>query len=117
METYFPAFKDVGSGSEYYSNLKLKALFDADKILGNEIPVEQKNTVDDYFYSLLKPEVFWGPQGYVVSHNKSFESSCVVISQQLSRDPKEMTVLEYYQSIDDLRSQAKSMKRAKSNNR
>lgn len=96
----------------------MRGLFDAAEILGQEINQEEKARVDTFFYDLLKPEVFWGPSGYIVTHNKNFESSCVAISQTLSKDPKKMNVLEYYQTIEDLNNQAKKMsKNAKSNHK
>lgn len=63
--------------------------------------------IDDYFYSLLKPEIFWGRDGFTVQHNKNFESACAIIAQQTSRNPKEMITIEYFQLLEELRNQSK----------
>lgn len=78
-----------------------------DKILEEPINEKREQDIDDYFYSLLKPEVFWGHNGFTVQHNKSFESACAIIAQQTSRNPKEMITIEYYQILEELKNQSK----------
>lgn len=64
--------------------------------------------LDDYFYKLLKPKKFDGSEGEIAKFDKGFETTCTVMSQHISRDPKAMTTLEYMQTLEELRKQQKT---------
>jgi hypothetical protein len=41
---------------------------------------------------------------------KDFEKMCVVVSKYSNKDPKKMTVLEYFQTLDVIQEQMKKSK-------
>lgn len=107
IEVYFPDVVDTSKSREYYANLKIKTIIELSKIVEEDFDEKREKEVDEYFYSLLKPQVFWGHDGFTVQHNKSFESACAIIAQQTSRNPKEMITIEYFQILEELRNQSK----------
>jgi hypothetical protein len=82
-----------------------------DKILKEPVNEKREQEIDEYFYLLLKPEIFWGHDGFTIQHNKNFESACAIIAQQTSRNPKEMITIEYYQTLEELKNQSKKNKK------
>ena len=86
------------------------------ELCGKEVSEQQKKELDDYFYGLSKPKVFWGSDGVEAKHDKGFESICALMTQFISRDPKKMTTLEFMQTLEELKKQYKP-ERSKRNGR
>jgi len=107
IEVYFPELVDKGKAIQFYANLKKRIQISIDRILERDVSDDEESIIEDYFYSLLKPDLFWGSDGFTVTHNKNFESACGIISQNTSRNPKEMITLEWMQILEDLRQQNK----------
>lgn len=49
---------------------------------------------------LIKPKEYGGSKGQEVKFLKGFEDSCNILVQHINREPKNMTVLEYLQTIE-----------------
>jgi hypothetical protein len=94
-----------GEEKELHVKLKQKALIELDFILGENDEREKIKQIDDYFYDLMKPKQFWGTNGFEIQHDISFETNCTVLSQHLSVRPKDMTTLEYINSMQELKKQ------------
>lgn len=45
-----------------------------------------------------------------ISQIQDFEKMCVVVSKYSNKDPKKMTVLEYFQTIETIKEQSKKKK-------
>jgi len=54
-----------------------------------------------------QPKVFWGANGVEVNFVKGFEKTCAIINQHINKDPKTMTVLQFYESLEILKEQFK----------
>ena len=54
---------------------------------------------------LLPPKNYAGHDGEEVQNIKAYERACAVMHQHQSKDPKRMTVLEFYEAIDALKAQ------------
>lgn len=82
-----------------------KALALCRMIIGKELDTdaERLHVIDEYFYSLLKPKIFWGSGGLEAQYDKGFEISCDTISQTRNRDPKQMITFEYLQTLERIR--------------
>ena len=63
------------------------------------------------------PKAFTGTGSVEIKYDKQFESTCVLIAQKTSMDARKMTVLQFYNAIDNIKAQAeaesKSVKRYK----
>lgn len=64
---------------------------------------------------IVKPKTYGGPGGVEVKMVNAYEDSCVILSQHLSRDPKQMTVLEYRRAIRTLERQVQAQKEKRRN--
>lgn len=56
--------------------------------------------IDDKILDMYSPKSFQGKTSLEVMRIKDFEESVVFLSQHMSRDPKTMTVLEFYQALE-----------------
>lgn len=63
------------------------------------------------------PKVFIGSESIEIKYDKQFESTCLLISQKTNMDAKKMTVLQFYNAVDNIKAQAeaesKSLKKHK----
>ena len=63
------------------------------------------------------PKVFIGSESVEVKYDKQFESTCLLIAQKTNMDARKMTVLQFYNAIDNIKAQAeaeaKSLKKHK----
>jgi hypothetical protein len=68
---------------------------------------ERLHIINEYFYSLLKPKIFWGSGGIEAQFDKGFEMSCDTIAKSRNRDPKRLTAFEYLQTLEAIRQEQK----------
>lgn len=80
------------------------------EILGEQVE-DQIQRIDDYLITLYPPKDWTGKDGFEKEYIRSFEEVCVLLSQQLNRDPKELTAFEFLQSLATLKHQAKENKK------
>ena len=63
------------------------------------------------------PKTYIGSESVEVKYDKQFESTCLLIAQKTNMDARKMTVLQFYNAIDNIKAQAeveaKSLKRNK----
>lgn len=63
------------------------------------------------------PKVFIGSESIEIKYDKQFESTCLLISQKTNANAKKMTVLQFYNAVDNIKAQAeaesKSLKKYK----
>ena len=67
----------------------------------------QIDEIDDFLFGMYEPVIFHGRDGAEVGEIKGFEKMCNIIAQHIPRNPKKMTVLEFYQSLADIKEQSK----------
>lgn len=105
MELFFPELTPA-LVKEYYTLIKQKALLKQKK--------EDTKEIDEKIYKLSKPIKFDGHDGAEIKTDKNFEEMCVILAQNLSRNPREMSVIEFYQSQETLKKQYNGHKPNKS---
>ena len=63
------------------------------------------------------PKSYIGSESVEIKYDKQFESTCLLIAQKTSMDAKKMTVLQFYNAVDNIKQQleaeSKSVKRHK----
>lgn len=47
--------------------------------------------------------IFWGTDGWTAKHNREYEEAIAIIAHSDSRNPKEMTILEYYTTLETMK--------------
>jgi len=107
LVTYFPKdFGDNAKEKEVYDKLKQKTLLKLDGIINDNDNSEQITKIDDFLFSLYKPKNFTGQDSVEVKYDKQFETTCMYISQETNLNAKSMTVLEFYNTLSELKKQA-----------
>ena len=96
---------------ERFGKLKNHCLLTLKKIQGEDVQ-EQIDILDHEILLASKPEKYDGADGLEIKHIKSFNDTCVVIQQYVPTNPKEMTYVEYYQTLDIIHKQIKQKNKA-----
>lgn len=117
LETYFPGDFINPKEKEAYDKLKNRTLLILDSIINDTDNSEQIEAIDIMMLNMHTPKVFIGSDSVEVKYDKQFESTCLLIAQKTNMDAKKMTVLQFYNAIDNIKAQAeaeaKSLKRNK----
>ena len=117
LETYFPGDFVNPKEKEAYDKLKNRTLLVLDTIINDIDNTEQIESIDTMMLNMHTPKVFIGSESVEVKYDKQFESTCLLIAQKTSMDARKMTVLQFYNAIDNIKAQAeaesKSLKKHK----
>lgn len=117
LETYFPGDFVNPKEKEAYDKLKNRTLLVLDSIINNTDNTKQIESIDTTMLNMHTPKVFIGSESVEVKYDKQFESTCLLIAQKTNMDARKMTVLQFYNAIDNIKAQAeaeaKSLKKHK----
>ncbi len=117
LEIYFPGDFVNPKEKESYDKLKTRTLLVLDSIINDTDNSEQIETIDAMMLNMHTPKAYIGSESVEVKYDKQFESTCLLISQKTNMDARKMTVLQFYNAIDNIKAQAeaetKSLKRNK----
>lgn len=107
LEIYFPSeFTADAREKEAYDKLKQRTILMLQGIAEEKDTSKEVDEIDSYLFSLYKPKSFIGSESIEVKYDKQFETSCTFISQKTNMDAKKMTVLEFYNTLSNIREQA-----------
>lgn len=112
LETYFPSEFDSAKEKEAYSKLKMKLILQLQEIAEDTDKASEIAEIDKFLFSLHKPKNFIGKDSQEIKYDKQFESACMIISQKTGLNAKNMTVLEFYNTLTNLQKQAEAEKKA-----
>lgn len=104
---YFPSQFDSGSVKEYYDRLREKALLQLDNIIRGSKNKDKIDKIDDFLLSLAKPELFQGKASKEISFDKEFESMCIFLKGELTADPDNMNVMQFYSAFEHIKKRKK----------
>ena len=94
--------------------MKNRTLLVLDALINGTDNSDQINSIDDFIFLSHSPKLYTGSESVEVKYDKQFESTCLLIAQKTNMDAKKMTVLQFYNAIDNIKRQAeaemKSMK-------
>lgn len=117
LETYFPGDFVNPKEKEAYDKLKARTLLVLDSVINDTDNSEQIETIDIMMLNMHTPKTYIGSESVEVKYDKQFESTCLLIAQKTNMDARKMTVLQFYNAIDNIKAQAeaeaKSLKRNK----
>lgn len=118
LETYFPGDFVSPKEKEAYDRLKARTLLVLDAVENNTDNSERIEAIDMEMLNMHTPKTYTGSESVEVKYDKQFESTCLLIAQKTSMDAKKMTVLQFYNAVENIKAQAeaeaKSLKRTKS---
>lgn len=117
LEIYFPGDFINPKEKEAYDRLKNRTLLILDSIINDTDNSKQIEIIDMAMLNMHSPKTYIGSDSVEVKYDKQFESTCLLISQKTNMNAKKMTVLQFYNAIDNIKAQAeaeaKSLKRNK----
>ena len=117
LEIYFPGDFVNPKEKEAYDKLKNRTLLVLDSIINDTDNTEQIELIDIMMLNMHTPKTYIGSESVEVKYDKQFESTCLLIAQKTNMDARKMTVLQFYNAIDNIKAQAeaeaKSLKRNK----
>lgn len=117
LEIYFPGDFINPKEKEAYDKLKARTLLVLDSVINDTDNSEQIEAIDIIMLNMHTPKTYIGSESVEVKYDKQFESTCLLIAQKTNMDARKMTVLQFYNAIDNIKAQseaeAKSLKRNK----
>lgn len=108
LETYFPGDFVNPKEKDAYDKIKSRTLLALDSIINDTDNTEQIDAIDIMLINMHNPKSFMGSESVEIKYDKQFESTCLLIAQKTSMDAKKMTVLQFYNAIDNIKSQAEA---------
>lgn len=108
LEIYFPGDFVNPKEKEAYDKLKARTLLVLDSVINDTDNSEQIDTVDMIMLNMHTPKIYMGSESVEVKYDKQFESTCLLIAQKTSMDARKMTVLQFYNAIDNIKTQAEA---------
>ena len=112
LELYFPSEFDSAKEKEAYDKLKMRTLFQLQELVEDKDYTEKIAELDEFIFNLHKPKNFNGRNSDEIKYSKQFESACMVISQKTGMNAKQMTVLEFYNTLANIQKQLEIEKKA-----
>lgn len=117
LEMYFPGDFVNPKEKDAYDKLKQRTLLVLDSVINDTDNSEQIETIDMVMLNMHSPKSYIGSESVEIKYDKQFESTCLLIAQKTSMDAKKMTVLQFYNAVDNIKQQleaeSKSVKRHK----
>lgn len=107
INLYFPGHFEDAAIKEYYDRIKTRVLLQLDSIIRGSDNEDKIDKIDDFLLTLAKPKVFSGKESAEIAYDKQFEEMCLFLTQELSVEIDNMTVLQFYNSFEYLKKQKK----------
>lgn len=112
LEVYFPGDFIDSREKEVYDKLKNRTLLVLDAIVNDIDNAEQIKAIDTAMFSKYSPKIYDGSNSIEIKYDKQFESTCLLIAQKTNMDAKKMTVLQFYNALDNIKAQAEAEARS-----
>lgn len=112
LELYFPSEFDSAKEKEAYDRLKQRVILKLQEVSDGVDNSEGIEAIDNMLFNMRKPKCFYGKDSEEIKYDKQFESACMIVSQKTGMTAKNMTVLEFYNTMANLQKQAEAEKKA-----
>ena len=109
LTAYFPGIFEGSETKEYYDLLRKRTVTMLEALSRGEVA-----EVDDLTTAIIcfsKPKNFAGASGEEIRLDKNFETICLSLSEVLHINPKDCTVLEFYNAVDFLQERSRKAER------
>lgn len=108
LELYFPEEFTSVKEKDAYDKLKSRTLLVLEGIRTGNKNTSDIDTIDEYLFSLHKPNSFIGSASIEIQYDKQFEAACIAIAQKTNLNAKHMTVLQFYSAVDSIKQQTEA---------
>lgn len=115
LQTYFPHSFDNASAKEYYDQLKRRTVLILQDIIEGEANLKTKREIERLTNELImyiRPKSYEGKESVEIKYDKQFESMCLILSKNLHVNPKEFTVLEFFNAYEFTEDEAKRQRQS-----
>jgi predicted CopG family antitoxin len=113
LEVYFPTFFGLDASSkEVFNLMKKRTQLRLDTIQNGTDHDAECEDILNQILDKYKPKSFDGDTSVEIEFDKTFESSCLLISQKSGSDPKKMTVMQYYNALETIKKQSEAEAKA-----
>lgn len=111
---YFPAEFNSAKNKEAYDQLKRRTLLVLEGVITGQNKAKEIEQIDDSLFAGYKPKSFIGAESVEIEHDKGFETSCLLISQELHIDAKTLTTLAFYSALETIKKQLEAKNKSMS---
>lgn len=111
LSLYFPRLYEDADIKEYYEKVRKRTLLMLTNIVNDSFSPETDKEIDDLTTALItytRPQNFNGSDSMEIKFDRQFENLCITLANQLSVQPKQYTVLEYYNAFEYLKDKIKA---------
>lgn len=105
LEMYFPGDFVSPKEKDAYDKLKQRTLLVLDSMINDTDNSEQIEILDMAMLNAHSPKSYIGSESVEIKYDKQFESTCLLIAQKTNTDAKKMTVLQFYNAVDNIKQQ------------
>lgn len=102
LEAFFPQFAKNPIEAEHANYLKKRTTVLLDFILNDTDPAAELERVDNYLFSLHRPQMLAGAKGAEVKMKKDFDSICLNLQTHGIDRPEMLTVRKFYAAVEML---------------
>ena len=116
LRLYFPQVFADSRVKEYFDLMRERTLAVLEGIVEGKVRPDRGEKVDKLTAALItfsNPGIFSGPESEEIKFDRNFEDVCLTLSEQLHVQPKNYTVLEFYNAFDFVQRRAKELEKAK----
>jgi hypothetical protein len=99
---------DESTEKNYYQNLKRLTDYELEEIAFDIDKTTEKDRINDYFRELINPKNFKGMDSVERVYELQFEETCHYLSKHTNKDPKKLTVKEFYSLLKFIDKQGKN---------
>lgn len=110
LSLYFPGKFEDASVKEYFDLLKDHTLLRLKHIISGDDVSSKCEKLETQLALLAKPRIFWGRNSVEISYDKQFEEMCLILAHNVQVNPKEMSVMQFYNAFDYIKKIAKKNK-------
>lgn len=110
LSLYFPGRFEDASVKEYFDLLKDHTLLRLKHIISGDDVSSKCEKLETQLALLAKPRIFWGRNSVEISYDKQFEEMCLILAHNVQVNPKEMSVMQFYNAFDYIKKIAKKNK-------
>lgn len=114
---YFPLLADNPDEKYVYELLKKRTVAILDGIIANESSNDSVDAIDLELLKFHEPKSFSGKDSVEISYIKDYEKACILISSETGLKSTEMTTLQFYLALEQIKKEQKQWKANQSNTR
>lgn len=112
---YFPKLYEDSDAKEFYEKVRRRTLLVLQNIVAGVPVPDGTKDVDEITSELItytRPQIFSGSDSIEIKFDRQFENLCLMLSGQLHVQPKQYTVMEFYNAFEFLKEKAKNEEKA-----